>query len=185
MIEAVANLQTIGETKTYIIKKNETKVFEEGELPKRCVVHLLEVRAEGEEIIFEKPRPFVPTFQIDKSENESILAWSNKEETENPTIKVKGHLIKDLGTLAFHGEGYTEVIVNITESFSIEELGNTIANENPPASDKAILLSELVNQWFDFSEIYFKEVGVDSDKVKDIAKETFTRIAKEKYPELK
>lgn len=114
LVDNVKDLKTIGEPTVYHIKLDEILTIE-GEFPFNTLVELDEINVDGKEsIFFTSPRRFIPAPNSATADNESILMYTNKESEDGKgTVLVKGHLIKDNGTIRINGEGFLSVKVSV------------------------------------------------------------------------
>lgn len=142
-IENVNRIIPKGEPKKYTIKCGETLVLED--LPKNALFMLVYINdgSEGLDIGLDNGgRRFVPTFDQKKAENELIVQWSNLGQNAEPearantgVIKIRGHVIKDLGTISINGEGFESVDIEIYE-YTPEY--STIMSRNRKAIDELV-----------------------------------------------
>lgn len=122
-IENVNRVVPKGEPTKYTIKRGETLTLDN--VPQNALFMLVYINdgSEGIDIGLENGgRRFVPTFDQKKAENELIVQWSNlgqnaepEARANNSVIKLRGHVIKDLGTISINGEGFESVEIEMYE----------------------------------------------------------------------
>ncbi|QYN80013.1 hypothetical protein PQD71_gp120 [Kosakonia phage Kc263] len=121
-VEDVNRLTPVGAAKKYTVKRGETLVIED-QLPENALFLLVYINDGMEGIDIGMPnggRRFVPTFDQAKADNELIVQWSNlgvnaepEERANDNLIKIRGHVIKDLGTISINGEGFESVDIEV------------------------------------------------------------------------
>lgn len=122
-VEDVKRLESAGMVKKITVNCGETVVLDD--LPENALFLMVFINDGGDGIDIGLPnggRRFVPTFDQAKADNELIVQWNNlamqSEDNDLPIdnpIKIRGHVIKDLGTLSINGEGFESVDIEIHE----------------------------------------------------------------------
>lgn len=114
-VENIDKVETIGEALVFTIEKGETLLPSEN-FPANSIIELSEVHVGNEEgVVFVKGRRFVPSFDSSKTEEEQILAWSNKDEEGHDRVFVSGKFHIPTNALTITGEGFEKIIIKVYE----------------------------------------------------------------------
>lgn len=114
-VENIDKVETIGEPLVFTIEKGETLLPGEN-FPANSIIELSEVHVGNEEgVVFVKGRRFVPSFDNSKTEEEQILAWSNKDEEGHDRVFVSGKFHIPTNALTVTGEGFEKIVVKVYE----------------------------------------------------------------------
>jgi len=114
-VENIDNVETVGEPLVFTIEKGETLLPSEN-FPTHSIIELSEVHVGGEEgVVFAKGRRFVPSFDKNKTEEEQILAWSNKDEEGHDRVFVSGKFHIPTNALTVTGEGFEKIVIKVYE----------------------------------------------------------------------
>lgn len=163
-VENVSRLIPTGPVKKYTIKLGEMLVLDPEDVPENILIIMtfINTGSEGMEIgLPDGGRRFVPTFSAADADNELIIKWGNpciNDELPENIIKVKGHFIKDLGTLTISGEGFESVEV---------EISGSIPGENIQMTRSRKALEEIVESQYKSTVAYFpNQAERDPDELK-------------------
>lgn len=128
LVENFKTLKKTGETATHEITLDGVLV-DNNDFPANLLVELVSVKVDAETTItIDPPRRFVPTPHEATADNELIVVYSNKgPEDEKGTVLVKGHIIKDNGTIRISGSGFESATIEVSEF--VPELDDPISTE--------------------------------------------------------
>lgn len=114
-VENIDKVEIIGEPLVFTIEKGETLIPHEN-FPTHSIIELSEIHVGGDEgIILEKGRRFVPSFDKDRTEEEHIMAWSNRDEEGHERAFVKGMFHIPTNMLTISGEGFEKIVIKVYE----------------------------------------------------------------------
>lgn len=172
-VENTNGLVLIGEPESYTVNCGEMLVMDK-KLPPQSVFVLADIHGipEGTVVTLGNHRRFIPTFETAKSQNEYLVAWDSPEQDDEgkPLVRIRGHIIKDLGTINMTGWGYEKVDVHVYECSAPTDLltATETLNPKPDMSDEMhkIFMDSL--ETLDVVEAYYIDGDIKVNTIDNI-----------------